>query len=233
MVNLVEIERPDEDAVNISPGLTELPELARRRLMAKSSLPPQSASTRKSNRRKSTGKRLRFEVFKRDYFTCQYCGVQPPDVVLVVDHVVPVAAGGATTLDNLITACETCNQGKADRPLTERVIRPDADLLFLETQQEIAEHTRYLMAARELEAITEEIVQDLQQLWADVTGFDWTPSESVMRRLLIAGEPWQVQEAVQDVAVKVAGGYLSASSKAWVPYLFGCVRNLAREGDAA
>src|SRR4051812_15410387 len=65
-----------------------------------------------STRRRSTGKRLRFEVFKRDYFTCRYCGAQPPDVVLVVDHVIPVALGGPSTLDNLITACEPCNQGK-------------------------------------------------------------------------------------------------------------------------
>lgn len=44
-------------------------------------------------KRKSTGKRLRFEVFKRDHFTCQYCGAQPPDIVLVADHIVAVAEG--------------------------------------------------------------------------------------------------------------------------------------------
>ena len=94
-------------------------------------------------KRKSTGKRTRFEVFKRDAFTCQYCGAQPPDVVLVVDHITPVAAGGSSEPINLITACEACNQGKADRVLTENVIRPDADLMYLETQQEIAEVERY------------------------------------------------------------------------------------------
>jgi 5-methylcytosine-specific restriction endonuclease McrA len=37
--------------------------------------------------------------------------------VLHVDHVVPVAAGGTTTEDNLLTACEECNLGKAARPV--------------------------------------------------------------------------------------------------------------------
>ena len=63
--------------------------------------------------RRSTGKRLRFEIFKRDHFTCQYCGAQPPSIVLVIDHIDPVAEGGLTVIENLITACEPCNQGKA------------------------------------------------------------------------------------------------------------------------
>jgi 5-methylcytosine-specific restriction endonuclease McrA len=103
-------------------------------------------------RRKSTGKRLRFEVFKRDHFTCQYCGAQPPEIVLVADHIVAVAAGGETTIENLITACEPCNQGKAAKELGQRAIRPDADLLYLETQQEIAELRRFQQAKTERDA---------------------------------------------------------------------------------
>ncbi len=73
----------------------------------------------KTKRRRSLGKRLRFEIFKRDGFTCQYCGAQPPNGVLVVDHIIPVAGGGTGDPLNLITACETCNQGKSDRHLPE------------------------------------------------------------------------------------------------------------------
>lgn len=46
------------------------------------------------SKRKSISKKLRFEVFKRDSFTCQYCGKMAPDVVLEVDHINPVASGG-------------------------------------------------------------------------------------------------------------------------------------------
>jgi 5-methylcytosine-specific restriction endonuclease McrA len=35
--------------------------------------------------------------------------------VLHVDHVVSLAAGGASTEDNLLTACEECNLGKSTR----------------------------------------------------------------------------------------------------------------------
>ncbi|MGA0409122.1 MAG: HNH endonuclease, partial [Limisphaerales bacterium] len=52
-------------------------------------------------------------MFKRDGFTCQYCGNTPPKVVLEVDHIVPVKSGGKNNEDNLITACFSCNRGKA------------------------------------------------------------------------------------------------------------------------
>jgi 5-methylcytosine-specific restriction endonuclease McrA len=63
--------------------------------------------------------RLRFEVFKRDKFTCQYCGQQAPDVILNCDHIKPLADGGETDLLNLITSCRACNGGKGAVPLTD------------------------------------------------------------------------------------------------------------------
>lgn len=68
--------------------------------------------------RVAISKRLRFEVFKRDGFQCQYCGATPPGVLLHCDHINPVSLGGATDIDNLITACEPCNLGKSNIPLS-------------------------------------------------------------------------------------------------------------------
>jgi hypothetical protein len=62
-------------------------------------------------------KKLRFEVFKRDGFTCQYCGRKPPDVELELDHIVPKNQCGRDEAGNLITACKDCNRGKRDRDL--------------------------------------------------------------------------------------------------------------------
>lgn len=62
--------------------------------------------------RKPVSKKLRFEVFKRDSFCCQYCGRSAPDVILEVDHLKPVAEGGKNTMLNLITSCRDCNRGK-------------------------------------------------------------------------------------------------------------------------
>lgn len=67
----------------------------------------------------AVSKKTRFEVFKRDKFTCQYCGNAAPDVVLHADHIDPVANGGQDDLLNLITSCLDCNQGKSDRLLSD------------------------------------------------------------------------------------------------------------------
>ena len=70
--------------------------------------------------RKPIGKKMRFEVFKRDRFTCQYCGESAPDVVLHVDHIDPVNNGGKNEIVNLVTSCEGCNLGKGKRLLDDR-----------------------------------------------------------------------------------------------------------------
>lgn len=67
-------------------------------------------------------KKVRFEVFKRDSFKCQYCGKSAPDVILHVDHINPVSKGGDNDIMNLITACEDCNQGKKARTLDDKSI---------------------------------------------------------------------------------------------------------------
>ena len=47
-------------------------------------------------------KKDRFEVFKRDSFTCQYCGKSAPDVILQIDHIVPVSKDGTDDIVNLL-----------------------------------------------------------------------------------------------------------------------------------
>lgn len=71
-----------------------------------------------SNKRQSISKKTRFEVFKRDAFTCQYCGAHPPGILLHVDHIVPVAGGGVNHMDNYVTSCDACNLGKGARSLS-------------------------------------------------------------------------------------------------------------------
>lgn len=75
----------------------------------------------------------RFEVFKRDKFTCQYCGAKAPDVLLECDHIHPVAEGGTNEILNLVTACQSCNGGKGARRLDDSSVvqkqRAQIDLL--------------------------------------------------------------------------------------------------------
>ena len=61
--------------------------------------------------------RKRFKVLERDNYRCTYCGVSRNDneVELHVDHIIPRKYGGRNDMDNLTTACITCNLGKGDR----------------------------------------------------------------------------------------------------------------------
>lgn len=65
--------------------------------------------------------RLRFEILKRDNFTCMYCGAT--DGKLEVDHIFPKSKGGTDNPDNLITACRSCNVGKSNMLLDDSRLR--------------------------------------------------------------------------------------------------------------
>src|ERR1051325_1535305 len=55
---------------------------------------------------------LRSLIFRRDNYTCQYCGsIEQP---LHCDHVIPVSRGGSSLEGNLKTACKPCNLSKHD-----------------------------------------------------------------------------------------------------------------------
>lgn len=57
----------------------------------------------------------RVNVFTRDKYTCQYCGVRPSRSELNLDHVVPRSLGGRTSWDNVVCSCVDCNRRKGGR----------------------------------------------------------------------------------------------------------------------
>jgi len=62
-------------------------------------------------------KLTRREIFRRDNYTCQYCGRH--DVALTVDHVIPRHMGGQHMWTNLVAACSACNHRKGGRKVEE------------------------------------------------------------------------------------------------------------------
>ena len=56
-------------------------------------------------------------VFKRDNYTCQYCGKVGGK--LETDHIIPFSKGGTDDMDNLVTACRKCNRQKRDKSVEE------------------------------------------------------------------------------------------------------------------
>lgn len=97
------------------------------------------------NKRKPISKKLRFEIFKRDEFVCQYCGSHPPAVILHVDHIVPVKDGGDNDMDNLITSCSSCNLGKSANSLTNIPISlKEKSELVKESEAQIKEYAKVM-----------------------------------------------------------------------------------------
>lgn len=120
-------------------------------------------------RRKPISKKLRFEVFKRDSFTCQYCGRMAPDVILEVDHINPVANGGDNNILNLITSCFDCNRGKGKKRLTQNdEIKKTQEML--KTINEKREQLEMLLKwKKELENIDNNMVDEIEKILS-ITG---------------------------------------------------------------
>ncbi|MBI4879058.1 MAG: HNH endonuclease [Planctomycetes bacterium] len=57
----------------------------------------------------------RRNLYRRDRYTCQYCGGKPGSENLSIDHVIPRSSGGPTGWSNCVLACLSCNVRKANR----------------------------------------------------------------------------------------------------------------------
>lgn len=65
-------------------------------------------------------KKLREYIKNRDNYTCCNCGNSThlePNLLLEIDHIIPIAKGGFTEESNLQTLCWKCNRAKGDKLL--------------------------------------------------------------------------------------------------------------------
>lgn len=128
----------------------------------------------------SLPKKLRFEVFRRDGFTCAYCGRSPPEVVLHADHVVPRSDGGPDAAENLITACADCNLGKGARRL-DSPPRPMVTQGVVDEARERLEQARaYAALQAELQALVAEQVAEVDALWWETFNGTWSEDSRLM-----------------------------------------------------
>jgi hypothetical protein len=58
-------------------------------------------------------------VFRRDHFTCQYCGKHLNNNQITLDHIIPKCNGGTSSFKNCVAACHTCNKKKGKQSLEE------------------------------------------------------------------------------------------------------------------
>jgi len=173
-------------------------------------------------------KSLRFRIFRRDGFQCQYCGRVPPDVILHVDHIVPLADGGTNDEDNLTTACHDCNAGKGRSPISPSSTPLDADLRFLEAQQRLAELQRYRQTKAALDLEVAPIVDGLKNFWRSRVSPGWEPPADDFRYLLDDHDPDHIEKAIWIASKRTRGRQPSDS---W-SYTLAILRNWRAESEA-
>jgi len=157
---------------------------------------------------------LRFEVFQRDWHTCQYSGRRAPDVELEVDHLIPVARGGTDAFENLITSCRECNSGKSAK-LIERF-----------THGHTKESWREKVREKRIESLKEKRseLEGILDYWAEcrgmhaVTGYD----EEAIFRFVESYDPAWIKAAIRIATRQRRSNY--------VKYVAGILKNWAKTG---
>lgn len=171
-------------------------------------------------------KKKRFEVMRRDGFSCRYCGARAPETNLVIDHVIPVALGGSDDPQNLVSACNDCNSGKAATPLDAPVVEEikETDLRWADAFRRAAELRNGAEAPRR------DYVQRFDLKWNSwAAGHQPVHRDEDWRRSLETwhdlGVPIDEIERLVDVAL---GNSRVSTAGAW-RYFCGCVWRYVEE----
>jgi len=160
-------------------------------------------------------KRRRFEIFERDRFTCQYCGQNPPAVVLEIDHIVAISEGGLDSVENLVTACQECNRGKAARSIDEASIPLDYEKLAEQSLNRAEQMEAYRAALSEYRVQIETSIDFVGASFFEPgqtfsPGSGWRPQVERFIELLGLGE---VDEAARISRAKVQYGSWTSQFK--------------------
>lgn len=176
-------------------------------------------------KRKSTGKRLRFSIFERDNFTCQYCGKKPPEVILNADHIVPVSKGGGDEPENLLTSCRDCNFGKSDLKIGNFPVRA------LKNKDEFQEKYEQLKAFYEYQKkfsnLQESVLNDIKDYWEIVWDGDTLTQKGLasLRYFIKTFSPSEIKEAIDISRKQMKDGYVGFS------YMCGVLMNWKRDKE--
>lgn len=98
---------------------------------------------------------LRRQVIAREGQRCAYCrNPMLVGVPMVVDHVIPLAAGGTSSLDNLCLACYRCNEFKGSRTEAMDPNEGQQTPLFHPRQQQWHDHFAWHLDSETLLGLT-------------------------------------------------------------------------------
>ena len=175
-----------------------------------------SVDDRPTNKRIPISKKLRFEVFKRDSFTCQYCGKMAPEAVLQIDHINPIKNGGDNDLLNLITSCFECNNGKGATKLTDRQeIQKQQEQLRLLSQKR--EQLEFLVKWRsELLSLSEKEVDIAEsEIYKHSNDNSCTLSDVGRQKIRDMISKFSLNEVLEAISIAYKTYYKSNTVESW------------------
>ncbi len=125
-----------------------------------------------------------------------------PEVVLEVDHIVPVAGGGSDDTINLVTACWECNRGKSNKPLSEAMTGEDPHdkaVLLLERERQLREYNAVLAEVNERVRTDTEVLCDY---WKDATGRSIYGKNLTCLENLLRKYPYEMVSDAIEIAIR-------------------------------
>lgn len=176
--------------------------------------------------RKAISARKRFEVFKRDGFSCQYCGANPPAAILHVDHIVAVSNGGQNDTDNLVTSCDRCNFGKGAVPLSS------VPKSLSEKAREVAEREKQIKGYNAILESRRQRIED--ESWMVVNEIEGKAIDSYDKRNLSSVRIFLERLPLQEVleAARIANAKFCHSTHTRFRYFCGiCWRKINEGGN--
>jgi len=150
--------------------------------------------------RKNISKRVRFEVFKRDSFTCQYCGRMSPDVVLEIDHIDPVKNGGDNKIINLVTSCYDCNRGKGAKTLTDHSSIKLQQSQLKELNQKREQLKMLVEWKKELQKFEEEQISIVESYFLSTGGRLTNPNKKELKSLI---KKYSISEVIESTIISL------------------------------
>lgn len=149
---------------------------------------------------------IRFKIFERDNFTCQYCGQKPPQVILHLDHIYPKSKGGSNDEMNLITSCQDCNLGKKDKIIknikTKSQIKKSLEDVK-ESEKQLNEYYKFL---RKKERKYNKIVDNIADYWSEIWNNHYSLNHrgrSSIKTFLGFLEPEEIKESMDIARCKI------------------------------
>jgi len=184
------------------------------------------------NKYNPLSKKIRFEVFKRDSFSCVYCGKSPPNVILEVDHIIPKSQGGTNDIINLATSCFDCNRGKSDRLINDKIARADiqADIEKLkEINEQVKEYYNY---QNELDKLNWQAVEKINDLYKQLTGGLFCFGEYSKMKYFRLLKQFNVDEVLEATMIAFDKFGDDLASAGGFKYTCGILHNWKRNGRA-